>query len=55
MSEKQKLLELLKSVDKKQVDYIEFTPAEYARLVGELRPLGAKVKVSIIPPKKRKK
>jgi hypothetical protein len=55
MSEKQKLLKLINSIDSKDVGHVEFTPAEYSKLVNELRPLGAKVKLTVIPQKNKRK
>jgi len=53
MSEKDKLLKLLESIDPKSTDYIEFTGDEYVRFKKEINLLGGKIKISVIPPKNK--
>ena len=54
MSEKDKLLKLIESVDPKSTDYIEFTGDEYVQFKKEINLLGGKIKLHVIPPPKGK-
>jgi|OM-RGC.v1.037404141 hypothetical protein len=54
MTEKDKLLELIESIDPKSVEYVEFTPDEYAQLKKEINQLGGKIKLQVIPPESNK-
>jgi len=49
-SEQQKLLDLIKQIDPKAADHIEFTADEYVKLKNEINLLGGKIKLSIVPP-----
>ena len=49
-SEQQKLLDLIKQIDPKAADHIEFTADEYVKLKNEINLLGGKIKLTIVPP-----
>ena len=49
-SEQQKLLDLIKQIDPKAADHIEFTADEYVKLKKEINLLGGKIKLTIVPP-----
>ena len=49
-SEQEKLLDLIKQIDPKAADHIEFTADEYVKLKKEINLLGGKIKLSIVPP-----
>jgi len=49
-SEQQKLLDLIKQIDPKAADHVEFTADEYVKLKKEINLLGGKIKLSIVSP-----
>jgi len=54
MSEKEKLLRLIESIDPKAVEHVEFTADEYVKFKKEINLLGGKVKLHIVPPTQEK-
>jgi len=50
MTEKDKLLKLIESIDPDAVEHVEFTADEYVKFKKEINLLGGKVKLHIVPP-----
>lgn len=55
MSEKEKLLKIIKDLQKEKHPTIQFTKEEYGKLVKDMNALGAKVGVYVEPPIRSKK
>lgn len=54
-SEKEKLLDVIRRIDPKSVEHVEFTGEEYVKFKKEINLLGGKIKLHIIPPPQEKK
>jgi len=54
MSEKDKLLKLIESIDPEAVKHVEFSADEYVKFKKEINLLGGKIKLHIVPPTKSK-
>ena len=54
MSEKEKLLKFIETIDPEAVEHVEFTADEYVKFKKEINVLGGKVKLHIVPPPQEK-